>query len=170
MLFVLIPVGVNIVLKFLGTDRKTRIGMAIGMLALMISLSGLAVKKYSHYIRENYGTVHEADYLDYEVVKPDIAVKHLSYPHKTWFQHFLKTDAAFGSFYYGLSYSQIDFWRMEKVPADWWRDRFWNVLVMIRQIAELCITLPFAVWGLAMFLNGVQIRPDTEENDTDIEV
>ena len=62
---VLVPVGVNMVLKPFGTDKKTIIGPAIGILALVMFLSGVAVEKYSHYMRENYGTVHEADYSDY---------------------------------------------------------------------------------------------------------
>ena len=75
-------------------------------------LSGVAVEKYSHYMRENYGTVHEADYSDYEVVKPDIAVKLLKYPHKPWFQRFLKTEATFRGCYDGVRYSQVEFWRL----------------------------------------------------------
>ena len=100
------------VLKPFGTDKKTRIGLAIGILALVMFLSGVAVEKYSHYMRENYGTVHEADYSDYEVVKPDIAVKLLKYPHKPWFQRFLKTEATFRGCYDGVRYSQVEFWRL----------------------------------------------------------
>ena len=109
---VLVPVGVNMVLKPFGTDKKTIIGPAIGILALVMFLSGVAVEKYSHYMCENYGTVHEADYSDYEVVKPDIAVKLLKYPHKPWFQRFLKTEATFRGCYDGVRYSQVEFWRL----------------------------------------------------------
>lgn len=38
---VLVPVGVNMVLKLLGTDKKTRIGLAIGILAYGESSTGL---------------------------------------------------------------------------------------------------------------------------------
>ena len=41
---VLVPVGVNMVLKPFGTDKKTIIGPAIGILALVMFLSGVAVE------------------------------------------------------------------------------------------------------------------------------
>ena len=47
------------VLKPFGTDKNDNRAGNRDSGAVMF-LSGVAVEKYSHYMRENYGTVHEA--------------------------------------------------------------------------------------------------------------
>ena len=84
-----------------------------------------------------------------------MVIKGIPYPHRTWFQRFLKTDAAFGEIMngeeHGILGATVRVLWTEEVPSDWWRYRFWEKIEFLNYRLRYFYFLEVLIWVVQWF-------------------
>ena len=85
-------------------------------------------------------------------------------PHRTWFQRFLKTDAAFGEIMngeeYGILGTTVRVLWTEEVPSDWWRYRFWEKIEFLNYRLRYFYFLEVLIWVVCWKIKDIEIGSD----------
>lgn len=167
-LFSIVLVGVLLFrfsryLKGRRMGAKTRKVLQWTFLVVFLFASSFLLREYQSYINKHYGEVYADEYID-DSNEKEMVIKGIPYPHRTWFQRFLKTDAAFGEIMngeeYGILGATVRVLRTEEVPRDWWRYRFWEKIEFLNFWFRYFYFLEVLIWVVCWKIKDIEIGSD----------